>query len=110
MSISFGSLQNPYSQNYSSLNRYNSGNPGISGLLSDIGQKVVTDPKELSASEISAAKKAGKIECQTCKNRTYQEGSNDPGVSFKTPGHIDPGSAASVVMGHEQEHLKNETA
>ena len=24
-------------------------------------------------------------ECQTCKERKYQDGSNDPGVSFKTP-------------------------
>ena len=49
-------------------------------------------------------------ECQTCKNRTYQDGSNDPGVSFKSPQHIDPSVAASVVMGHEQEHVSHEQA
>ena len=49
-------------------------------------------------------------ECQTCKNRTYQDGSNDPGVSFKSPQHIDPSVAASVVMGHEQEHVSHERA
>lgn len=29
-------------------------------------------------------------ECQTCKNRRYQDGSDDPGVSFKTAGKINP--------------------
>lgn len=48
--------------------------------------------------------------CQTCKNRKYQDGSNDPGVSFKSPAHIDPANAASVVMGHEQEHVVHEKA
>lgn len=47
-------------------------------------------------------------ECKTCKERKYQDGSNDPGVSFKTPGHIDPGQSASVVRGHEMEHVVNE--
>lgn len=59
---------------------------------------------------VRASMKAGKIECETCKNRKYQDGSNDPGVSFKTPGHIDPGSSASVVMAHEREHVRNEQA
>ncbi len=49
-------------------------------------------------------------ECETCKNRTYQDGSNDPGVSFKSAAHIDPSVSASVVMGHEQEHVAHEQA
>ena len=36
-------------------------------------------------------------ECQTCKERKYQDGSDDPGVSFKTPTQIAPEQAASVV-------------
>lgn len=48
--------------------------------------------------------------CQTCKNRKYQDGSNDPGVSFKTPQNIHPDMAASVVAGHEQEHVMHEQA
>ena len=28
-------------------------------------------------------------ECQTCKERKYQDGSNDPGVSFKTPASME---------------------
>lgn len=60
--------------------------------------------------KIREAKRTGKIECQTCKERKYQDGSDDPGVSFKTAGHIDPGSSASVVMAHEREHVRNEQA
>lgn len=51
-------------------------------------------------------RKSSPAECQTCKNRKYQDGSDEM-VSFKTPGHIDPDNAASVVMGHEQEHVAN---
>lgn len=45
-------------------------------------------------------------ECETCAKRKYQDGSNEM-VSFKAAGHIDPDNAASVVMGHEQEHVSN---
>ena len=49
-------------------------------------------------------------ECQTCKERKYQDGSNDPGVSFKTPTNIAPERAASAVRGHELEHVVREQA
>jgi len=49
-------------------------------------------------------------ECQTCKNRKYQDGSDDPGVSFKSPTHIDPSMAAAQVRGHEMEHVVREQA
>lgn len=45
-------------------------------------------------------------ECQTCKNRKYQDGSDEM-VSFKSASHISPESAASRVRSHEQEHVKN---
>lgn len=54
--------------------------------------------------------KTQKIECQTCKNRTYQDQSNDPSVSFKSPGNISPEASAAKVMSHEQEHVTNEQA
>lgn len=66
--------------------------------------------KAYGTTDMKALKRLGAIECQTCKNRTYQDGSNDPGVSFKAPGHIDPASSGAVVMGHEQEHVANEQA
>ena len=49
-------------------------------------------------------------ECQTCKNRKYQDGSDDPGVSFKTPTNVAPEQAASAVRGHENEHVVREQA
>lgn len=49
-------------------------------------------------------------ECQTCKNRKYQDGSDDPGVSFKTAAHVAPEQAAAAVRGHEQEHVVREQA
>lgn len=45
-------------------------------------------------------------ECQTCKNRKYKDGSDEM-VSFKTPTHISPESAAAAVRAHEQEHVTN---
>ena len=49
-------------------------------------------------------------QCQTCKERKYQDGSNDPGVSYQTPTNIDPTQAASAVRVHEQEHVVREQA
>ena len=47
----------------------------------------------------------GREECETCKNRKYQDGSDDPGVSFKTPSNIAPEEAAARVRSHENEHV-----
>lgn len=55
-------------------------------------------------------KRLGLLECQTCENRTYVDGSDDPSVSFKSPAHIDPKASASAVMSHELEHVSNEQA
>lgn len=86
-----------------------------------------TDPVELSVrsriqylsqedleAEISMSKSAQEVmaegECQTCRERKYQDGSDDPGVSFKTPTNVAPELAASAVRGHEQEHVVREQA
>ena len=47
-------------------------------------------------------------ECKTCAERKYQDGSDDPGVSFKTAAHISPEQAASKVRSHEYEHVVRE--
>lgn len=57
-------------------------------------------------SDIKQMERNGQIECETCKNRTYQDGS-DENVSYKSPSHISPGASASAVMAHEQEHVSN---
>ena len=51
-------------------------------------------------------RRSSPAECQTCKNRKYQDGSDEM-VSFKSAAHIDPSAARAVVMGHEQEHVSN---
>lgn len=50
-------------------------------------------------------KKPGE-ECETCKKRKYQDGSDEM-VSFKSAAHISPESAAARVRAHEQEHVSN---
>lgn len=45
-------------------------------------------------------------ECQTCKERKYQDGSNE-NVSYKAASHISPDAAASAVRSHEGEHVSN---
>lgn len=60
------------------------------------------------APENRGATAAGAVECQTCKNRTYQDGSDDPSVSFQSATHIDPDAAESLVRSHEQEHVSHE--
>ena len=45
-------------------------------------------------------------ECQTCKNRKYQDGSDEM-VSFKAAAHISPEASAATVIAHEQEHVTN---
>lgn len=47
-------------------------------------------------------------ECQTCKNRKYQDESDDPGVSFKSASRVAKGAAGAAVRGHEQEHVVRE--
>ena len=52
-------------------------------------------------------KRSGQVECETCANREYKDGSDEVNVSFKSAAHIDPSAAATKVMAHEQEHVSN---
>ncbi len=56
---------------------------------------------------VESAARVQPVECQTCKNRKYVDGSNEADVSFKAPGHIAPGQSYATVMSHEQEHVAN---
>lgn len=56
--------------------------------------------------EKSGIQKDPSEECQTCKKRKYQDGSDEM-VSFKSPQHVSPESAGSAVRAHEQEHVSN---
>jgi hypothetical protein len=55
-------------------------------------------------------KRPDDYECQTCKERRYQDISNDSSVSFQTPTKLDRGEAAYAVRAHEQEHVSHEQA
>ena len=51
--------------------------------------------------------KSSPAECETCKERKYQDGSDEGNVSFKTASHISPNAAGSAVRAHEGEHVSN---
>lgn len=54
-----------------------------------------------------AGRKSSPADCQTCKERKYQDGSDEANVSFKSASHISPKSAGTAVRAHEQEHVSN---
>lgn len=49
-------------------------------------------------------------ECETCKNRKYQDESDDPSVSFQTASKISKGGAEAAVRSHEYEHVNHNQA
>ena len=79
----------------------------IQGVLGP-SQVQGVNPTSQAEGEQTAGKVQGtkKTECQTCKERKYQDGSDEM-VSFKAPGHIAPEASASTVRAHEQEHVSN---
>ena len=83
--------------------------PGDSGAQANAVQQEQAQAPALTQSK-SAQEVMEEGECQTCKERKYQDGSDDPGVSFKTASHIDPELAAAKVRGHEMEHVVREQA
>lgn len=54
----------------------------------------------------NSGRKPSPEECETCKSRKYQDGSDEM-VSFKSAAHISPQAAATAVRSHEQEHVSN---
>lgn len=75
------------------------------GTLSNAGKIEGIDKDE----NIGGSKRVQPSECQTCKNRRYQDGSDEM-VSFKSPGTINPKETYAKIMGHEQEHVANARA
>ena len=74
-----------------------------SGKADEAG-KAILNPGQ--PTEAKPGKRVSPAECETCKNRKYQDGSDEM-VSFKTAQHIDPRAAAARVRGHEAEHVSN---
>lgn len=80
--------------NYSLYSEYN----GRNGTVNEIA-----DPDE--------EKKAGRLsspeDCETCRRRKYQDGSDEMNVSFKNASHVSPEAASSAVRAHENQHVNN---
>lgn len=82
-------------------NNANAANAGITGNASD----ALKDNLKTAFGDTLGQVKPSR-ECQTCKNRKYQDGSNEM-VSFKSAAHISPNAAGTAVRAHENEHVAN---
>ncbi|MBO5552433.1 MAG: hypothetical protein J5966_10805 [Lachnospiraceae bacterium] len=78
---------------------------GASGAVGAAEEKKpIVNPGE--STEVQPGKKVSPAECETCKERKYQDGSDEM-VSFKSAQHISPTEAGNRVRAHEQEHVMN---
>lgn len=115
--MTIGGITNLYGNYINPYNNYVSGNTtvaeasqqvlgGLSVSQEQEGNEhvVIRNPGESTKKQ--AGKESSPAECKTCKERKYQDGS-DEDVSFKSAAHIDPDAAASRVRSHEQEHVSN---
>ncbi len=110
-----GSVTNGYFNDY--FNGYENsltGSAGIRGREEEMGipygiggTEEKKDGSAVAGVRDEESKQAGEEECQTCKNRKYQDGSDEVNVSFKNAAHISPEAAASAVRAHESQHVKN---
>ena len=83
------------------------GSAAASGTASADDEKsggIIVNPGE--STKVSPGRRSSPAECETCKNRKYQDGSDEM-VSFKSASHISPQASASRVRAHEQEHVSN---
>lgn len=79
------------------------GMQGMTGPL-QTGDGIAKNP---GASDVkNVGRTSSPADCQTCKERKYQDGSDEM-VSFKAAAHISPNAASSAVRAHEQEHVAN---
>ena len=85
-------------------NEVSAGATGVNGTTGVDGEKAVGEAEGVIGKVGKDGKDNG--ECQTCKNRKYQDGSDEM-VSFKSAAHIAPEAAAARVRGHEGEHVSN---
>jgi len=73
--------------------------PAINYVSNQVSPAVPEESKKIGGASPSG-------ECETCKNRRYQDGSNE-NVSFKSATHISPNAAGAAVRAHEGEHVSN---
>ena len=81
---------------------------GVNDMNRNLSVNVAgVDTQDISSARLKAMKRSGQVECETCANREYKDGSDEVNVSFKSAAHIAPSAAATKVMAHEQEHVSN---
>ena len=98
--------------NYGGFSKSSHFEGSVNGLANQVKMKI------LGEDELGLLKRPDEVktpqevmedsECKTCAERKYQDGSDDPGVSFKTAAHISPEQAAAKVRSHEYEHVVRE--
>lgn len=98
-----------YSSPYQSYSIQNNTNRQTSpmntaGTQTDKPHRKTGNPED---DTVKRGRKSSPAECQTCKNRKYQDGSDEGDVSFKAPGHISPQASAGTVRAHELQHVSN---
>lgn len=77
---------------------------GSAEKVSGTNGKAIVNPGE--SEKVMPGKKSSPAECKTCKERKYQDGSDEM-VSFKSASHISPNAAGAAVRAHEGEHVAN---
>lgn len=102
---SYTSYTSPYREQTTNAAEAAAVNAPGSDETSEKERVIIKNPGE--STEKQAGRKSSPAECETCKNRKYQDGSDEGDVSFKAAAHIDPNAAASRVRSHEQEHVSN---
>ncbi|MDR0947412.1 MAG: hypothetical protein LBM87_06695 [Ruminococcus sp.] len=81
-------------------------NPVLPGVETDNPQ--TQNPLELSPNnDLKRRYDLKEEECPLCRERRYQDGSDDASVSFQTPTKVSPESAYNKVRAHEAEHVTN---
>ena len=103
--ISAGFYGNPFADYGSPVTAVSgvAGNvPGVSSP--EKTEKPVLNPGE--STKVIGAHKSSPAQCETCRERKYQDGSDEM-VSFKSAAHISPEAAPGAVRAHEGEHVSN---
>ena len=100
--------------NYGGFSKSSHFEGNVVGVANKLNMKNLSEDELGLLKKPDAAKTPQEVfeegECKTCAERKYQDGSDDPGVSFKTAAHISPEQAASKVRSHEYEHVVREQA
>jgi hypothetical protein len=85
--------------------------PYASSPYSNAAHSEVPSPAASPTAGVTPAAPGVQVkECETCRNRRYQDRSSDPTVSFQTPTRVSREGAYEAVVAHENEHVQHEQA